>query len=825
MRTQYKLREGWAIIQLDGDHPDVTALTQAVIELGDDWLVATMPAQVHDVLLAYGLIPDPRVSRNAAQSAWVGERDWVYACTFPSPAGEGPVYLRFQGLDTLATVYLNGDEIGRFENMHRHYAVEVRGILRPPEESNVLLVVFASALRYVESVPERFGHQEGVEPYHYLRKCRSDFTSYLGARPHSVKVGVFDDVILDVPDRAWLEDVHVRSELSPDLAYAQVRIAFQAAGEAAQVSWMLVDPGGDPIARESVETWEGNFEIGLDDPQLWWPRTHGTPHLYALRLDLTLDGIVRDSRTMSFGLRRIRSVLADAETGESRFAFEVNGQRIFLRGACWAPLEGMTHCWSQERAERLLDLVEQGRMNVLRVWGGGTVPPQAFYDACDRRGILVWQDFMFGYGKYPAGLPTFDENCRREIEDVVRRLRNHACLLLWCGGNENHMGWDFQVGTPAAEGWELFEQTMPEVCAALDPDRFYHPSSPYGGCVPNWPLEGDWHDYTTVSYSPQASVPLYASEVGRVSAPSAASMRRFLSEEELWPEGHDARIRTPGAPAWPEMWQYRSVDGSWDKVGPIEAFCDPASPEDLVRVLGTAHGEYLRERVERHRRGVPDGAPDGNRRCWGNTIWRLNDSWPILYWSAVDYYLEPKIPYYFLRRAYAPVLVSFERTADSISVWVVNDSPAPVAGPLTLRRMRFDGRVLGELSCLVEIEPGEARRCLDATDLGPIRLREEFLWAELDGNQATYTLIGERYLHLPQATLAVRCAGDLLHLSTDVYARQVALEVPSAVGAVFEDNFFDLAPGQSRTIQVIESAGGDRLCVRALNAQSVQVAI
>jgi beta-mannosidase len=302
-------------------------------------------------------------------------------------------------------------------------------------------------------------------------------------------------------------------------------------------------------------------------------------------------------------------------------------------------------------------------------------------------------------------------------------------------------------------------------------------------------------------------------------------MRRYLGEEELWPEGHDPRIRTPGTPAWPEMWQYRSVDGSWDKVGPIEAFCDPASAEDLVRVLGTAHGEYLRERVERQRRGAPDSAPDGNRRCWGNTIWRLNDSWPILYWSAVDYYLDPKIPYYFLRRAYAPVLVSFERAADRIAVWVVNDSPDPVAGSLTLRRARFDGRVLGELSCAVAVAPGQARRCLDATDLGPIRLRDEFLLADLDGNQATLILIGERYLHLPLATLAAQATEGAVRVSTDVYARQVALEVPGVVGAVFEDNYFDLTPGQSRTIRVIDPAGGARVCVQAVNAQRVGVTL
>lgn len=203
-----------------------------------------------------------------------------------------------------------------------------------------------------------------------------------------------------------------------------------------------------------------------------------------------------DSCRERVGVRDVRTVLFDADTGEACFRFEVNGTPIFLRGANWIPVEGMTHCWDGERAMRLLDLAEHAEMNVLRVWGGGYVPPDEFYDECDRRGILVWQDFMFEYGMHPAGHPGFDENCRAEVEGIVRRLRNHPCILLWVGGNENYMGWDFRVGGEPSIGRELLEEIIPAVCARLDGTRHYHPSSPYGGSEANWPLEGDWHDYT-----------------------------------------------------------------------------------------------------------------------------------------------------------------------------------------------------------------------------------------------------------------------------------------------------------------------------------------
>jgi beta-mannosidase len=277
------------------------------------------------------------------------------------------------------------------------------------------------------------------------------------------------------------------------------------------------------------------------------------------------------------------------------------------------------------------------------------------------------------------------------------------------------------------------------------------------------------------------------------------------------------------------------VDRSWDKIGAIEAYCDPVTAEDLVRVLGTAHGAYLAERVTRHRRGVPDGAemthPLNDRRCWGTTIWRLNDPWPILYWSAVDAYGEPKIPYYYLRRAYAPVLVAFERTPDVITTWVVNDGPVPIAGTLTLRRARFDGEIKGTLTAEVAANPGEALRCLEATPLGPINLRTECLWATLTTPDQTldaaYLLIGERYLHLPAAHISVRPVAGGVELTTDVFARQVTLAMSGGsaapTGAVFEDNFFDMVPGETRRVAVLRDAGGAALRIHAVNAAPVEL--
>jgi len=828
-RRQVALSDGWLVKQLDTDKPEVAALARESASPDQTWLAARMPAQVHDVLLEHGLIPDPHIGTNAAASAWVGEKDWAYVCRFPTPGNiRGPAFLRFQGLDTLADVWLNGAALGHFKNMFREYAVEVKGSLLPAGQPNVLVIVFSSPLRYTREAGRRPG-EPGAALHQSLRKCYSDFSSYLGARPHAVKVGVYREVVLDLPEQPWIDDVWVRSTLSRNFRFAKIDVRVATSGSDAALRWSLTDPAGREVSRGETGAFgaESHFDITVREPRLWWPRMSGPQNLYTLDVSLVAGARVLDQRQTGFGVREVKPVLKDPATGERRFRFEVNGQPIFLRGGNWVPLEGATHVWQPERARQLLDLAEHGNMNLLRIWGEGVLPPQSFYEECDRRGICLWQDFMFGYYDHATGDHEFRENCRAEIEGTLRRLRNHPSLLLWCGGNEQYL-WASTTNVPAAKR-QIFERLMPKACRRLDPTRLFHTSSPYGGTTGNWPLEGDWHDYTTINFTPEGSVPLFGSEVLRASVPSLTSLRRFLSSEELWPEGFDPGIRKPGQPAWPPAWSYHSTGmATWDRVGPVHEYCDPATAGELIRVIGTAHGEYLRDRVERERRGVPDGdAVNGtgaaNRRCWGNLVWRLNDSWPMIYGSVVDYYLEPKIAYYFLRRAYEPVLVSFEKTPDRINVWVINDSPQPVSGTLVVQRLDFNGKVLGKLQVDVAVKSGEARRCLNATPLGEISLRSEFLHAALAGRESICLLIGERYLHLPTARLAARLADGRIEIETDQFAREVALEFEAVTGAVFEDNFFDLAPGRKRTIAVRKAAGGTALTVRALNAEPIRL--
>jgi len=341
------------------------------------------------------------------------------------------VFLRSDGLDTLATLYLNGQEVGTAANMFRRHAFELSNLLSPCGQTNTLLIRFDSPARFVEQVRLRAGSDErsAVKPFKHLRKSGSDFSSYFGARPSYLKMGVFRDVVLDVPDRGWLDDVWVRTELNDDFSAARLMVQPTVIGSADELRWVLRGPDGNVLSEGSGPC--SAMTLNVQQPKLWWPQTHGTPHLYTLHVELMAEGRVQDVRDVTFGIRKVEPVLKDPATGAPRFAFKVNGQQLFLRGACWAPLEMTTHVWDAARASELLNLVANGHMNLLRVWGEGVLPPDSFYEECDRRGLLVWQEFMTGNGMdFPFNDPAYRAKLTAEIVDEIQRLRNHPSVFM-----------------------------------------------------------------------------------------------------------------------------------------------------------------------------------------------------------------------------------------------------------------------------------------------------------------------------------------------------------------------------------------------------------
>jgi len=827
-RQQIILNDNWLVKEIRPDEKLPEQIPVDFSKAGPDWYNSSMPKQVQELVFAKNKLPDPHYGDNAAKWTTVFDQDWVYIKRFNSPKSTNEIFLCFDGLDTRADILLNGQKIAECNSMFRHFRFPVKKILLPPGKENILILRFYSPSKYISSIASRVGNQSYAD-LKYLRKCYTDFGSYMGAQPNFLKMGIFDNVYLDVVPASYLGDVYIRSQLNRDYSNAKIIVSPDVKGAInLKINYLLYSPDGKIINQSTISITD-SFVIDIDKPELWWPFTYGKPSLYSLTVRLMRGSAEIDKQSFNVGIRDVQMHLKEKTTGEDRFGFIINGRIVFMHGACWAPLEGFTHVWDEKRANRLLDIMVWGNMNIVRVWGEGSLPGRSFYDECDKRGILVWQEFMTGGGMaYPLGYPGFKENIEDEAENMIKMLRNHPSIALWCGGNEHYLPYSSNlVGVNEPSGRELFQGIFPSLVARFDPGRYYHPSSPWGGDDwpnGNYPLTGDYHDYSTIRYQSLATVPLFTSEACMVSPYSFHNMKLYMPEDDLWPKNFTFKIDKPGKIAWPNGWEKHTTSDGWQKTGVIQDYLDIQNAEEACRIFGTAHGVYLRDRYERQRRGVPDGQPDGNRRSWGAMIWRLNDTWPMIYMSVVDYYLEPKIPYYFLKRACSPVLVSFEQTTERICTWVVNDSQNIVQDTLIVELWTFDGIMKSRKVWNVNLQPGQSKRVADLTGFYDIAKRKEFFVARMGNQIVTHLLWPEKFLILPDTEIKAVKTDEGIILSSAKFVKEVELYLEGASGAVFSDNYFNLIPGELKTVKILNKPdGGKNIIIKGVNSSIISL--
>ncbi len=839
MKEVIDLNGQWQVGQLSTNGkltPEQTdVLTRG--ELGGEagWLRTDMPAQVQDALLSNGLLENPALPGRMEDWLWVAQRDWVYRKTFTAPGADRPVYLHFKGLDTVADIYLNGRQVAFHNDLYLPGRVEITDAL---EGQNVLLVHFYSPWKYVETLP--FPDEwEGKFPRHRLvRKTQEDFGGFLGADPRYTPIGIYDEVVLELPDRMEVEHLDLRTGLSDDCGTGTLAVAAEGTGraEGARLEVTLEDPDGEGVASAEVDLelleddrWKARLDLPVEQPRLWWPRGYGEQPLYRVTAELVAADGALDRVVRSVGFRELRM--------EGEFDWRVNGRQVKVWGANLTPLKGRTHVWDSKRCRRVLDMVENANMNALRAWGPGAPYHEEFFEEADRRGILVWHDFFHTWGMYPDD-EEYRALCRREAEHYVRRLRHHPCILLWCGANETHMGAEM-AGCTGDDyvGRVIFEEDYRQVCRRLDPERHYHPSSPSGGAFANDPLEGDSHSYTHLHFVPGELHPVLFTENTRTAAPMLKTLRRYLPEDELWPEDFTGVMRSRDDMPMPESWMHMTLgnDFTFGRVGPLGKFYNTGdTPEGLIYCLGAAQGHYIRQYVERYRRGRPVTDPDGPRRTMGHFWWKLNASWPQIYSELIDYYLEPNMGYYSMRRAYRPVLVSIE-IGDHIHVWVVNDSAEPVRGTLVVQLYDiFENRATEELRRDVRAPAGESRVITDLDDFGMFP-RQLAIYARLLDEEGALLARSSDFaeiegrLRFPEARLELGEQDGILTVTTDAYARCIELrgdQEGDAFGWLFEDNFFDLFPDETKEVRILERHRRGAVTARSqFSPHAAQVAV
>ena len=787
--------------------------------LGKAGLGATVPGDMYNDLLNDGVIDDPFWRDNEVGALKLMEHDFIYHRTFDVPAALltcDQVLLRCEGLDTLATIEINGRTAGTADNMHRTWEYDVKPLLR--EGENAIAVTFASPTKFIRAAnAARFveGSSDAMAGFPQIRKAHCMFGWDWG--PRLPDCGIWRDIEILGVDYARIRDVHIRQrhEGGRVLIGLDTRLTRYVEGDL-RVAVTVTAPDGGVLFATGEQC-----EITVENPMLWWPAGLGEQPLYRVDVTLTCEGAELDQWQGRIGLRTL-SVCRDADPdgkGET-FCHIVNGVKVFAMGADYIPEDNLLGRRSPERTRRLLEDAKLANMNCVRVWGGGAYPEDYFYDLCDELGLLVWQDFMFACAVYYLD-DAFDRNIRAEFADNVRRIRHHACLALWCGNNE--MEQFVKVGEwvnnprEVADYIKMYEYIIPSVLKEEDPDTFYWPSSPSSGGSfdePQSPDRGDVH-YWDVWHGLKPFTEYrkflfrYVSEFGFQSFPCMATIESFTEPGDRNAFSRVMEKHQRNASANGRIAEYLS-----------QTYLYPNSFDAFVYASQLLQAQAMQYGVEHWRRH--------RGRCMGAVVWQLNDCWPVVSWSSIDYYGRWKALHYYEKRFFAPVLISCreegilsqntninaEHFPDRMSarLCVTNDTLNTFTGIARWALRRPDGSVILEGQFDVNVPAMTAEWLSDDQDFSEYGFYDCYYAYELLDSEGRAVGSGSvlfcapKHFNFADPRLEARLEGDEIVVSARAYARSV--EIMAGPDTLLSDNFFDMNPGERR-IKVIRGEVGD----------------
>ena len=807
-----------------------------------NWYPATVPGVVHTDLLQNKIIEDPFFRLNERGLQWIDKEDWVYETCFTLAADmmrKENMELVFEGLDTYADVYLNDECILKADNMFRCWSIPVRQYIR--EENNILKVYFHSPVKIDvpkwDALPYQYpASNDQSENGGLFNKKISIFARKAGYHygwdwgPRLVTSGIWRPVYI----RAWsdlrINDVFIeQKEVGAGRAVIAGHVELDADKDMNGVLVTITDE----VTGRVLGEWQADLKRGtnrvtvdfvLHKPKLWWSNGLGEPFLYRFRTDIIAGGELLDSKTERVGIRSLKVVHQPDKDGHT-FYIELNGRPVFAKGANYIPSDNFLPRVTPENYKRTILDAAGVNMNMLRVWGGGIYENDVFYDLCDEHGIMIWQDFMFACSMYPAEGALLD-NIHQEAVDNVKRLRNHACIALWCGNNECQdawLGWGWKCEIErqnkeyADKIWAQYRQqyhvTLPGVVREYAPGTFYWPSSPFAfeGEM-SGTTDGDRH-YWSVWHG-KAPISDYDSEKSR-----------FFSEYgfQSFPEFESVKRYAP----YPEDWDIRSEvmmshqRGGDHANGLIETYLlnEYKKPRDFRAFLYMNHvlqGDAIKTAIESHRRQMPYNM--------GTLFWQHNDCWPVASWASRDYYGRWKAQHYYTRKVYDDILISPVVEGDDLKVYAVSDRLENTSGQLQLQVCQFDGTVVHHWGKSVGISGNDSRVCfsaplaklLEGADRGTVYVRVDYTDKSGRVYHNNYCLDKQKNMNYPKVDLQTEVrsieGGYEVTVSTDKFARAVCLSVADNE-SVYSDNYFDVQPKSSVQVQV-----RTRLSAEAFNA-------
>ncbi|WP_260923265.1 beta-mannosidase [Novosphingobium sp. 9] len=825
--TQASLDEGWTARIAPADAAIAKAHPKEA-----RWFPVRVPGEIQRTLVESKRVPDPYIGTNEAAIQWAGLTGWDMHRTLqvtPQMLSRGHLDLVFDGLDTFATVTVNGHEVLTADNAHRRWRVDAKPWLKAG--ANEIAVHFDSPIRKLQPMvlaeahplPGEYDSAFGDEPKGkqtspYIRKPKYDYGWDWG--PRIVNTGIWQHVRLEAWDDARLAGFEVTQTALND-AEAMLSARFHVVADKPVRMTLrenVTGPDGQALApvERTVSVGAGTTEIDLplsiDHPHKWWPAGYGDQPLYKVAGAIADGAGAGATADRTVGLRTVELI-----RGGGAMGFKVNGVPIFAKGSNLIPLDMFPSRVTEVTMTSLLTDAREANMNMIRVWGGGTYLDDAFYDAADRLGLMVWQDFMFGGSVTPPDA-AYRENVRVEAEQQVERLGSHPSIVLWAGGNEVLSGWEnwsdrkaFKkaVGPDEQERIAtamtvLFDQVLRGAVSQHSPGTPYWPGSPsndYDGPT-DTDAGGDRHFWDVWSGSKPvenytASCPRFMSEFGFQAMPVMATINDFAGKGPF----------TPDSPVMKAHQKFLAGEGNARLQFYLDARLRPAKDfADFVYLTQVNQMQAIELAARHHRACEPV--------TMGSLYWQLNDVWPSISWASIDHYGRWKLLQYAAKRFFAPQIVTAEHKDASTHVTLVSDAVSPVAAQWSLTGYAMDGTKLGQAGGDVTLAPTTATTGADVPDaqvFGTAASNASYAVAELTvGGKLVSRQIVERELPkamaYPVPQVAVTWDGDTVTLRAAKLARAVMLDFGS-VDAHAADNGFDLLPGESRSIQITSKAG------------------
>lgn len=774
----------------------------------NNWLPAKVPGTVHLDLMDHKIIPDPFKDENEKKVQWVENEDWDYQTSFTVSSKQltatQNIDLVFNGLDTFSEIYLNGKLLTRTNNMFRKWVIPVKQYLK--SGNNILQVKFKSAVSTGKELAKKVPFTMPESPRSFVRKAQYQFGWDWG--PRLMTAGIWKDVKLSFWNTAKLENVKVeQKKLTKEKADLNIHAEIIAEKEGNYTISINNQPSNVQLKKGKNII---QIPFVIDNPKLWQPNGWGKQELYPVRVSLRKNSIHLADKELKIGLRTVE-LIQEKDTKGKSFYFKVNGNPLYIKGTNWIPGDSFSPRMTKEKYQYLIRQAKEANMNMIRVWGGGIYEDDEFYKACDENGILVWQDFMFAGSFYPSD-EAFLNNVQQEVKDQVNRLQNHPSIALWCGNNEVDeaiVNWGYQKQfkyskEDSLQVWkdykkvfhELIPNTLQENVTAEK--NIYWPSSPSIGWGHKESLtEGDSH-YWGVWWGEQP-FEIYNEKVGRfMSEYGFQGMPTLETTKSMFSGNPDLNLQNPTIKA------HEKHSRGWQIIDEYIKR-DYHLPADFVKynyVSQLVQARGMQIAIEAHRRAKPYNM--------GTLYWQLNDCWPVVSWSSIDYLGNWKALHYQVKRSFDQQVILTEEKDGNLNFYAINDELKKFNNiSLSIQVVKFNGEIINqinaspaekELNDILKFDPVEANNLIGNSDRNKVFLKL-FLKDE-KGNvitQNTHFFSKPKDLKLSQPSIRIKKISPAeIEISTDVLAKDVYL-----IGDVhFSDNFFNLLPGISKRIQL-----------------------